>query len=197
MGGQSRVSEAGADSLKRLVVTADDFGLSLPVNDAVEQAHTHGILTATSLMTGAPACDDAVERARRLPRLGVGLHLTLVDGRPVLPCDQIPGLVGPDGRFSTDPVKFGTALFFSSELRRQAEAEVTAQFDKFRRTGLVMDHVNGHQHFHMHPSSRGSSPSSHRPSVIRPCAFRSNHFCLPTLPRRIDFSAGFHRGCSS
>ena len=137
--------------MKRLVVTADDFGLSLPVNDAVEQAHTHGILTATSLMTGAPACDDAVERARRLPQLGVGLHLTLVDGRPVLPCDQMPGLVGPDGRFSTDPVKFGTALFFSAELRRQAEAEVTAQFEKFRRTGLVMDHVNGHQHFHMHP----------------------------------------------
>jgi hopanoid biosynthesis associated protein HpnK len=137
--------------LKRLVVTADDFGLSLPVNDAVEQAHTHGILTATSLMTGAPACGDAVERARRLPRLGVGLHLTLVDGQPVLPRAEVPGLVGPDGRFSTDPVRFGTALFFSSELRRQAEAEIIAQFEKFRRTGLVMDHINGHQHFHMHP----------------------------------------------
>ncbi len=137
--------------MKRLVVTADDFGLSLPVNDAVEQAHVNGILTAASLMVGAPACDDAVERARRLPRLGVGLHLTLVDGSPVLPPQQVPGLVGPDGRFSTDPVRFGTALFLSSELRRQAEAEVTAQFEKFRRTGLVMDHVNGHQHFHMHP----------------------------------------------
>jgi len=137
--------------LKRLVVTADDFGLSLPVNDAVEQAHTHGILTAASLLTGAPACDDAVERARRLPQLGVGLHLTLVDGRPVLPCDEVPGLVGTNGRFSTDPVRFGTELFFSAELRRQAEAEITAQFEKFRRTGLVMDHVNGHQHFHMHP----------------------------------------------
>ena len=137
--------------MKRLVVTADDFGLSLPVNDAVEQAHTRGILTATSLMTGAPACDDAVERALRLPQLGVGLHLTLVDGRPVLPCDEVPGLVGTNGRFSTDPVRFGTELFFSAELRRKAEAEITAQFEKFRRTGLVMDHVNGHQHFHMHP----------------------------------------------
>jgi hypothetical protein len=112
---QSRASKAGVDSLKRLVVTADDFGLSLPVNDAVEQAHTHGILTAASLLTGAPACDDAVERARRLPQLGVGLHLALVDGRPVLPCDQVPGLVGTNGRFSTDPVRFGTELFFSAE----------------------------------------------------------------------------------
>jgi hopanoid biosynthesis associated protein HpnK len=132
-------------------VTADDFGLSLPVNEAVEQAHVHGILTAASLMTGAPACDDAVERARRLPRLGVGLHLTLVDGCPVLPPTEVPGLVGVDGRFSTDPVKFGTELFFSPDLRRQAEAEVTAQFEAFRATGLAMDHVNGHQHFHMHP----------------------------------------------
>jgi hopanoid biosynthesis associated protein HpnK len=137
--------------MRTLIVTADDFGLSLPVNDAVEQAHQHGILTAASLMTGAPACDDAVERARRLPQLGVGLHLTLVDGCPVLPPAEVPGLVGPDGRFSTDPVKFGTALFFSSDLRRQAEAEITAQFEKFRATGLTMDHVNGHQHFHMHP----------------------------------------------
>jgi len=108
-------------------------------------------LTAASLMTGAPAFDDAVERARRLPQLGVGLHLTLVDGRPVLPPAEVPGLVGPDGRFSTHPVKFGTALFFSSDLRRQAEAEITAQFDKFRATSLAMDHINGHQHFHMHP----------------------------------------------
>jgi hopanoid biosynthesis associated protein HpnK len=132
-------------------VTADDFGLSLPVNEAVEQAHMHGILTATSLMTGAPARDDAVERAWKLPRLGVGLHLTLVDGCPVLPPTEVPGLVGLDGRFSTDPVKFGTELFFSGELRRQAEAEITAQFEAFRATGLTMDHVNGHQHFHMHP----------------------------------------------
>jgi hopanoid biosynthesis associated protein HpnK len=138
--------------VKKLIVTADDFGLSLPVNEAVERAHQHGILTAASLMTGAPARDDAVERARKLGRLGVGIHLTLVDGCPVLPPTQVPDLVGKDGRFSTDPVKFGTALFFSKEMRRQAEAEITAQFDAFRKTGLAMDHINGHQHFHMHPA---------------------------------------------
>jgi hopanoid biosynthesis associated protein HpnK len=133
-------------------VNADDFGLSLPVNEAVDLAHQHGILTSASLMMGAPARDDAVERARKLPRLGVGLHLTLVDGCPVLPPTDVPGLVGRDGRFSTDPVKFGTALFFSKDLRRQAEAEIRAQFAAFRKTGLAMDHINGHQHFHMHPA---------------------------------------------
>ncbi len=137
--------------MKRLVVTADDFGLSLPVNEAVEQGHRAGILTAASLMAGAPAFDDAVERAWRLPKLGVGLHLTLISGRPVLPPDRVAGLVGPDGRFSNDPVRFGIALFFSPELRRQAEEEIAAQFDRFRTTGLTLDHVNAHQHFHLHP----------------------------------------------
>jgi hopanoid biosynthesis associated protein HpnK len=137
--------------VKALIVTADDFGLSLRVNDAVERAHRQGILSTTSLMTGAPAAEDAIERARTMPALGVGLHLTLVDGRPVLPLNEVAGLVTPDGRFSSDPVRLGIALYFSPELRRQADAEISAQFERFRATGLKMDHINGHQHFHMHP----------------------------------------------
>ncbi|HEX6000674.1 MAG TPA: hopanoid biosynthesis-associated protein HpnK [Hyphomicrobiaceae bacterium] len=137
--------------MKKLIVTADDFGAAVPINEAVEHGHRSGVLSAASLMVGAPAVKDAVERARRLPSLGVGLHLTLVDGRPVLPRHQIPDLVGLDGRFSCDPVRFGIALFFSPEIQRQAEAEIQAQFERFRATGLLLDHVNGHQHFHMHP----------------------------------------------
>jgi hopanoid biosynthesis associated protein HpnK len=137
--------------VKALIVTADDFGLSLPVNDAVESAHRQGILSAASLMVGAPAVEDAVERARTLTSLGIGLHLTLLDARPVLPPDEVPGLVEPDGRFSSDPLRFGVALYFSPELRRQVNAEISAQFTRFRGTGLKMDHINGHQHFHMHP----------------------------------------------
>ncbi len=137
--------------MKLLIVTADDFGLSLPVNDAVESAHRDGILSAASLMVGAPAMEDAVKRARTMPALGVGLHVTLLDGRPVLPPELVPGLVGPDGRFSSDPLRFGVALYVSPELRRQAEAEIAAQFDRFRAAGLEMDHINGHKHFHLHP----------------------------------------------
>ncbi len=138
--------------MKRLIVTADDFGLALPVNEAVEDGHRHGILTAASLMVAGEAAADAVARARRLPRLGVGLHLVLVDGKPVLPPEQIPDLVGADGNFSTDILASGLRIFFRPAARRQVAAEIRAQLDAFRRTGLALDHVNAHHHFHLHPT---------------------------------------------
>jgi hopanoid biosynthesis associated protein HpnK len=137
---------------KRLIVTADDFGLAAPVNEAVELAHLQGILTSASLMVTAPAATDAVERARRLPRLAVGLHLVLIDGRPALPPEQIPDLVGADGRFLGDPVRQGARIYLLSRARAQAEAEIRAQLAAFRETGLQLDHVDGHHHFHLHPT---------------------------------------------
>ena len=140
--------------MKRLIVTADDFGLAVAVNEAVEQAHRRGILSAASLMVAAPAADDAIARARRLPRLGVGLHLVLVDGTPCLPPEQIPDLVGPDGRFSQNLIRSGVTIFCRAAARRQVEAEMRAQLEAFRRTGLRLDHVNAHHHFHLHPVVR-------------------------------------------
>jgi len=137
---------------KRLIVTADDFGLAVPVNEAVEFGHLNGILTSASLMITAPAADDAIERARRLPQLGVGLHLVLVDGRPALPIEQIPALIGADGRFPTDPVRQGVRIFVDRRARAQAEAEIRAQVAAFRRTKLGLDHLDGHHHFHLHPT---------------------------------------------
>ena len=93
--------------MKHLIVTADDFGLAQEVNEAVELAHARGILTAASLMVGAGAADDAVSRAKRLPGLRVGLHLTLLEAPPVLTKSQIPDLVGPDGLFRTDMARAG------------------------------------------------------------------------------------------
>src|SRR5690348_4715381 len=87
------------NSARRLIVTADDFGRDIAINEAVEAAHRDGILSSASLMVGAPAAADAVERSRRLPGLRVGLHLVLIDGSPVLPPGGIRGLVGVDGRF--------------------------------------------------------------------------------------------------
>jgi hopanoid biosynthesis associated protein HpnK len=138
--------------LKRLIVTADDFGLALGVNEAVEEGHCRGILTAASLMVRGEAADDAVNRARRMPKLGVGLHLVLVDGTPVLPPEQIPALVGADGRFSTDIFGLGVRIFCHRAARRQVAAEIRAQLEAFRRTGLMLDHVNAHHHFHLHPT---------------------------------------------
>jgi chitin disaccharide deacetylase len=141
---------------RRVIVTADDFGLALAVNQGVEEAHRRGILTAASLMVGAPAAADAVERARRLPALRVGLHVVLVQGRPVLPPERVPDLVDERGELGGRLVRAGFAYFFRPGVRRQLEAEVRAQFEAFRATGLALDHVNAHNHLHLHPTLLGT-----------------------------------------
>ncbi|UAK23504.1 hopanoid biosynthesis-associated protein HpnK [Sphingomonas nostoxanthinifaciens] len=138
--------------MRNLIVTADDFGADLAVNEAVEQAHRHGILTAASLMVSGAACGDAVARAKRLPSLGVGLHLVLVDGTPVLPAAQVPDLVDQAGRFRDNMATAGMRFFFSPCVRKQLRAEIEAQFAAFAATGLPLDHVNAHKHFHLHPT---------------------------------------------
>ena len=143
--------EAGARALNRLIITADDFGLSEPVNAAIEEAHRRGILSAASLMVGAPAVADAVARARALPSLRVGLHVVLVDGDPVSDPAEIPGLVEKDGRLRNDLARYGAEIAFRPALRRQLAKEITAQFEAYRATGLPLDHVDGHRHFQLHP----------------------------------------------
>ena len=138
--------------MKRLVVTADDFGAAREVNDAVLEAHANGILTATSLMVAAPAAADAVARAKAAPSLRVGLHLVLVEGAPVLPVSQVPDLVDVHGNFRTDMARAGAAMFFLPHVKRQLAEEIAAQFAAFRATGLALDHVNAHKHFHLHPT---------------------------------------------
>ena len=137
--------------LRRLIVTADDFGASLEVNDAVEAAHRNGILTAASLMVAGTSAADAVARARRMPSLRVGLHLVLVEGRPVLPPAAVSHLVDADGAFRSDMAALGTLIACSAGARRELAAEITAQFEAFQATGLPLDHCNAHKHFHLHP----------------------------------------------
>jgi len=133
------------------VITADDFGLSEPVNTAIEQAHRSGILSAASLMVGAPAAADAVKRARALPNLRVGLHLVLVDGDPVMDRAQIPALLDRSGRLRNDLAPLSARIALNGAVRRQVAREITAQFEAYRATGLPLDHVNTHRHFHLHP----------------------------------------------
>jgi hopanoid biosynthesis associated protein HpnK len=137
---------------RRLIVCADDFGRTVDINRAVEDGHRSGILTCASLMVGAPAVDDAVRRARALPGLKVGLHVVLVDGRPVSPPETVPALVGADGSFSSAQVRAGFDFFFRPGVRRQLAREIRAQFDTFRATGLELDHANAHKHMHLHPT---------------------------------------------
>ena len=138
--------------MKALIVTADDFGAAVQVNDAVEEAHSNGILTAASLMVSAPEACNAVKRAKALPRLRVGLHVVLVEGKPTLPASAVPDLVDAAGNFRTDMAAAAANMFFRPKVRRQLEAEIEAQFDAFRATGLALDHVNTHRHFHLHPT---------------------------------------------
>lgn len=135
-----------------LIITADDFGLHTAVNEAVERASRAGVLTAASLMVAAPAAADAVRRARDLPQLRVGLHLVLADGYAVLPREQIPALVDASGRFGDRMFIDGVRFFALATVRRQLEAEIRAQFQAFCASGLRLDHVNAHKHFHLHPT---------------------------------------------
>jgi hopanoid biosynthesis associated protein HpnK len=142
---------AKPESPRRLIVNADDFGRSHSINQAVIRAHREGILTTASLMVNEPGFDEAVALARENPKLGVGLHLSLLCGRSVLPPEKIPGLVNAHGEFSDKPVATGFRYFFNRSLRKQLRAEIHAQFAKFHATGLPLDHVNGHLHLHLHP----------------------------------------------
>jgi hopanoid biosynthesis associated protein HpnK len=138
--------------MRQLIVTADDFGLDVAVNEAVERGHRDGILSTASLMVAAPATADAVERARRLRDLRVGLHVVLVNGVPALPADRVPLLVDRSGRFETNLFRAGVRCFFTPGIRKQLEAEIREQFERFKATGLPLDHVNAQNHFHVHPT---------------------------------------------
>ena len=137
---------------RRLIVNADDFGRSSSINEAVIRAHREGILTSASLMVNEPAFDEAVKLARENPKLGVGLHLTLLMGHSAMSPEEIPSLVNERGEFSNCPVQTGSRYFFQLNLRKQLRKEIHAQFARFRATGLPLDHVNGHLHFHLHPA---------------------------------------------
>jgi hopanoid biosynthesis associated protein HpnK len=110
------------------------------------------VLTSASLMVGEDAADDAIARARRLPDLGVGLHIVLAEGLPVSPVRSIPDLVDSEGRFPNNMVQAGFKFFFRPGVRRQLATEIRAQFERFRKSGLPLDHVNAHKHFHLHPT---------------------------------------------
>jgi len=138
-------------STRNLIVNADDFGRSSSINTAVRRAHVEGILTTASLMVNEPASAEAVAIARDHPRLGVGLHLALILGRAALQRGRIPDLLNRHDVFHSNPFAVGVRYFARRGLRAQLRDEMQAQFDRFHATGLPLDHLNGHLHFHLHP----------------------------------------------
>lgn len=135
----------------QIILNADDFGRHACINAAVREAAGRGLLRSASLMAGEPAFDDAVAIAKAHPQLGVGIHFTLVDGRPVSRPEDIPSLVGPDGRFRPDHSAFVKDYLCGRIHRSDIRRELTAQAGKIVLAGLHPDHVDSHQHIHMLP----------------------------------------------
>jgi hopanoid biosynthesis associated protein HpnK len=137
----------------RLIINADDFGLTAGVNRAITELHAEGVLTSATLMARAQATNEALDLALATPSLGVGCHVVLVDGDPVLPPHEIPSLIDPQtGRF---PQKLGPFLrrLFSGRIRAtEIQAEAAAQITLLQSHGLRLTHIDTHKHTHMFPA---------------------------------------------
>jgi predicted glycoside hydrolase/deacetylase ChbG (UPF0249 family) len=139
--------------MTRLIVNADDFGQTWGINRAVLELHKAGLLTSATLMARAAATDQAIEIARATPTLGVGCHVVLSDGKPILPPNQIPSLLDQ----STQCFIPGLAMFlgrlFAGRIRvEEIEDEATAQIQYLQSRGVQVTHVDTHKHTHMFPS---------------------------------------------
>jgi chitin disaccharide deacetylase len=137
----------------RLIINADDFGLTSGVNRAISELHQSNALTSATLMATGPAFEDAVSVARSHPTLGVGCHIVLTDGSPVSPPDTIPTLIGPDGKnFRPSLLDFVLALLRGGIHPEDIEREALAQIQKLQRAGIQVTHVDTHKHTHLFPA---------------------------------------------
>ena len=143
--------------MRRLIINADDFGLTTGVNRAVVEAHQHGVVSSTTLMANGSAFAAAIALARSSPRLGVGCHVVLVDGVPVLDRSQVGSLLEPHGGQAGEPhfregiSKFGALALFGRMAPDEIEAESTAQIRKLQAAGVDVTHLDSHKHTHLFP----------------------------------------------
>jgi hopanoid biosynthesis associated protein HpnK len=136
---------------RAVIFTVDDFGLSTALNGAVALAHRRGLLRGASLMPGGPQAEAAYRLARELPGLCLGVHLTLIQGRAVLPPAEIPHLVDGQGYFRHNPVEVGWRYFWEPRLLPEIKRELRAQIEAVLQAGLIPWHLNGHVNLHLHP----------------------------------------------
>lgn len=138
--------------MKQLIVNADDFGLHPLINAGIIKGHQEGFITSTSLMPSAPCWQEAVRLAKDNPRLGIGVHLTLVGGVPsVLPKEQVSSLLDDDGLFLPDYVAFAKRYYGGAVKRSELEAELRAQLERALSCGVNITHIDSHQHTHVLP----------------------------------------------
>ena len=139
--------------MPRLIVNADDFGLTRGVNRAIVELHQSGLLTSTTLMARAQATDEAASIAASTRSLGVGCHVVLVDGQPTLPPAELPSLVdhGADS-FRRSLIGFLASLYTGRIRPAEVEAEAAAQIERLQSLGLNLTHIDAHKHTHMFPA---------------------------------------------
>jgi hopanoid biosynthesis associated protein HpnK len=140
--------------VRRLIVNADDFGLTLGVNRAIVEAHCHGVVTSATLMANGPAFADAIQSARSTSSLSVGCHVVFVDGLPVLGARQTPTLANrkaDDRRFYDSLGRFALRAVSGRIVADEIEAEATAQIRKLQAAGVAVSHFDTHKHTHIFP----------------------------------------------
>ena len=138
--------------MKQLIVNADDFGLHPLINAGIIKGHQEGFITSTSLMPSAPCWQEAVRLAKENPRLGIGVHLTLVGSVPsVLPKEQVSSLLDDDGLFLPDYVAFAKRYYSGAVKKAELEAELRAQLERALNCGVNITHIDSHQHTHVLP----------------------------------------------
>jgi hopanoid biosynthesis associated protein HpnK len=139
----------------RLIVHADDFGLTEGVNAGILQAHCKGIVTSTSIMANGHAFADAVSIARQTPTLDIGIHLTLVEEQPIVDPERIPTLIGANGRFHAHARSFAVRYLLGRIDLKSVRLELQSQIAKVCDAGLSPTHLDSHQHLHMLPGVLG------------------------------------------
>jgi hopanoid biosynthesis associated protein HpnK len=135
----------------KVIVNADDFGLAPGINRGIVEAHSEGIVTSASLMPTGDAFEEAIALSRQHADLSVGIHLTLVEGRPVLPAARIPSLVTADGEFVKTPGGFVKRWVLGHIRLREVQQELEAQVAKVADYGIKIDKLDSHMHLHLLP----------------------------------------------
>jgi chitin disaccharide deacetylase len=138
----------------RLIVNADDFGMSRGITDGIVLAHRYGFVTSTSLMVNMPAAEYAVSRLASVPRLGAGVHLNITAGRPLLPAEKVQSLVDCSGQFH-GAAAMSRRLWQWRAVGREIEAEFRAQIQWMKERSISPTHADSHQHMHIYPAAIG------------------------------------------
>jgi hopanoid biosynthesis associated protein HpnK len=136
---------------RKIIINADDFGLCEGVNQGIVKAHTEGVLTSATLMTNMPCAGKAVELAKSLPSLGVGIHLNLTDGRPLAQNTDIQPLCNANGEFAFSPYQLCLRSAWSAKIRKAMRTELETQIQWAMNQGIKPTHLDSHKHIHCFP----------------------------------------------